>query len=247
MPIEQLDSTPLVERVRQAVMTAILEKDFAGRLPSETVLAEMFNVSRTTIRAALQSLEQDGVITRRRSIGTTINAHVGPSSLALQRMVGFDWMLKEKGYQVKVDLRWRRGTCPEDLSRHFGTLAGQDCLLSEKKFFADGMLAIYVRDMVPVASVKESVLSRFDTLPAAQTPSLFEFSHLHFKKPVDHAIAKIVAMAARRPEDTALEIGRSQAFIRLYETHYTSRAKEVAYSVVDLDGRFGNFEVFRRP
>ena len=56
----------------------------------------MLNVSRTTVRTALQGLERDGVVTRRRAIGTIINPHVRPSSLALQRLIGFDGLLAER-------------------------------------------------------------------------------------------------------------------------------------------------------
>ena len=92
--MERIENVPLTARARTAIMEAILERRFSERLPSEEQLAEMLNVSRTTIRTALQSLEQDGIITRKRAIGTTINAHLRPSSLALQRMVGFGVRLR---------------------------------------------------------------------------------------------------------------------------------------------------------
>ena len=88
--IPRIENVPLTDQARSAILTAIIEKRFEERLPSEDALAELLNVSRTTIRTALQSLEQDGIITRKRAIGTTVNAHVRASTLALQRMVGFD-------------------------------------------------------------------------------------------------------------------------------------------------------------
>ena len=74
----ELENTPLAERARKAILDAILTGRFENdRLPSEDDLSKMLNVSRTTIRTALHSLEQDGIVTRRRAIGTTINRHVG--------------------------------------------------------------------------------------------------------------------------------------------------------------------------
>jgi GntR family transcriptional regulator len=103
--MRELQSGSLAAQAREAILTAILSNEFDGRLPSEDMLGEMLNVSRTTVRAAVQDLERDGLITRRRAVGTTINDHVGPETLALQRLVGFDWLLREKGHEVEVDIR----------------------------------------------------------------------------------------------------------------------------------------------
>ena len=106
--LERLNNAPLAERARTAILEAILEKRFVDRLPAEDGLAEMLNVSRTTIRSALQSLEEHGIISRKRAVGTTINAHIRPSSLALQRLVGFNALLSEKGYPVRTEVHWER-------------------------------------------------------------------------------------------------------------------------------------------
>ncbi|MGH2983484.1 MAG: GntR family transcriptional regulator, partial [Solirubrobacterales bacterium] len=168
--IGRIDNVPLTERARTAIMEAILEKRFDERLPSEEQLAEMLNVSRTTIRTALQSLEQDGIITRKRAIGTTINAHLRPSSLALQRMVGFDGLLREKGYEVEVEVAWERGKPLAEMAKVFGLDPKQDSLIAEKSYFADGALAIYIRDVVPWDSLRSENFS--GEMPA----SIFEFS-----------------------------------------------------------------------
>src|SRR4029079_2161850 len=89
----ELGTPPRPEQVREAILDAILAGRFEDdRLPPERDLSKMMRVSRTTIRAALQSLDRSGIVTRRRAIGTTINRHVDPSMLALQRLVGFDWL-----------------------------------------------------------------------------------------------------------------------------------------------------------
>src|SRR5579862_5492777 len=139
--LDRLDNAPLAERVRAALLEAILEKRFVKRLPPEDVLAEMLNVSRTTIRSALQSLEEHGVISRKRAVGTTINAHVRPSSLALQRLVGFDALLAEKGYLVSTEVHWERTTPPPDTVEVFDLAPDRDCLVTSKRYFAGDHVA----------------------------------------------------------------------------------------------------------
>jgi DNA-binding FadR family transcriptional regulator len=74
-PLRQLDSRLLAMRARTAILRAIFAGRFESKLPNEDRLAEMLNVSRSTVRTALQGLERDGVVTRQRAIGTMINPH----------------------------------------------------------------------------------------------------------------------------------------------------------------------------
>jgi GntR family transcriptional regulator len=105
-PVEQLDNRLLAARARAEILAAIFDGRFEKKLPSEDKLAVMLNISRTTVRTALQSLERDGVVTRQRAIGTLINPHVRPSSLTLQRLAGFDGLLEERGFDVEIDMTW---------------------------------------------------------------------------------------------------------------------------------------------
>src|SRR4051812_25956696 len=45
-----------------------------GRLPTEIELAETYAVSRSTVRAALDPLERLGMVSRRRKVGTVVEA-----------------------------------------------------------------------------------------------------------------------------------------------------------------------------
>jgi GntR family transcriptional regulator len=237
--IERIENVPLTARARTAIMEAILERRFLERLPSEEQLAEMLNVSRTTIRTALQSLEQDGIITRKRAIGTTINAHLRPSSLALQRMVGFDGLLREKGYEVKVEVDWHRGTPDPDLAADFELSGDQDSLIAEKYYYADGSLAIYICDVVPWEILTD------DQYSGPVSPSIFEFSDDAWRRPVDHVVAEILPVV-KDGDNTKLRVKQGKPFTRLHERHFVAGGDPIAVSVVDVDNEFFHFEVFRR-
>ncbi|HEY4277371.1 MAG TPA: GntR family transcriptional regulator [Conexibacter sp.] len=236
----ELENTPLADRARDAILEAILEQRFDGdRLPSEDELGKMLNVSRTTIRTALQSLEQDGIITRRRAIGTTINRHIGPPTLALQRLIGFDRLLKEKGHRVTVEQSWRRESPPPEMTEIFEIPADMESFVTEKVYSADGERAIFVRDLVPW----ELIVREMPDSPAA---SLFEFSKRYLAHPIDHAVAEIVPVVKQDSGTTPLDVDAGQAFIRLHEVHYSLDGQRLAYSTIDIDDAFARFEVFRR-
>jgi GntR family transcriptional regulator len=238
--IGRIENVPLTEQARAAILQAIVDKRFDERLPSEEALAEMLNVSRTTIRTALQSLEQEGIITRKRAIGTTINAHVRPSTMALQRMVGFDGLLKEKGYEVAVEVTWRRAKPTTQFVDELSIDADQDSLLTEKSYFADGKLAIYVRDAMPWSNLKDKEFER--DVPA----SIFEFASRDWVSPVDHVVAEILPVVRKGKDTTKVPVKRGEAISRLHEYHYDARGDQLAVSMVDVDPDFIHFEVFRR-
>jgi GntR family transcriptional regulator len=235
--IQELDTTSLSERARGAILEAILDGRFETRLPNEDELARMLNVSRTTIRSALQGLEQEGMITRRRAIGTRINHHVGPATLGLQRLVGFDRLLKETHRDVRVDVTWERGLPPEDFRAVFET--DDDSISMSKSYLADDGLALHIRDVVPWSNLHTEELD--DELPA----SLFEFSRRFATEPIDHAVVQTVPLTKRK-DSTQLQLDEGAPFIRLHETHYSSGAHVLGHSIIDVDDRYIRLEVFRR-
>jgi len=238
--LERLDNRPLAAKVRDTILEAILSQSFdGGRLPSEDELASMLNVSRTTIRTALHSLEQDGIITRRRALGTTVNQHVRPDLVALQQLAGFDWLLREKGHKVKVDVNWTREPVTAEISQLFGSDPHEEGLLTEKMFFADGRLAIYIRDLVPWEEIAKPPRGKLSA-------SLFEFSARHCRDPIDHAIVEIEPAVKRDDGTTKLTVAVGDPFARLHERHFSLDGRSIAYSVIDVDDKFIRFEVFRR-
>jgi GntR family transcriptional regulator len=236
--LKELEQVPLAARARAAILEAILEQQFEGRLPSEDVLAEMLNVSRTTVRAALQDLERDGLLKRRRAIGTRINQHVGASTLALQRLVGFDYLLREKGHDVRVDITWeRRDVQPKVLPLPWKDT--QECCVIEKEYFASNELAIYLRDYIPWKNFKSTDFK--EPIPA----SVFEFSKQYCEQPIENAVVELVPRANSDTDVTRLELDAGEPFLRLHETHYSEHGEIIGWSFVDLNDRFVRLEVFR--
>jgi GntR family transcriptional repressor for pyruvate dehydrogenase complex len=72
------------ERIAERIVTAIALGEFVPdqRLPTERELARMLEVSRTTVREALQRLQASGYVTtkRGRGGGTFVRAHSGPDA-----------------------------------------------------------------------------------------------------------------------------------------------------------------------
>jgi GntR family transcriptional regulator len=239
-PLEQLDNRLLAGRARAEILKAIFDGRFKDKLPSEDKLAVMLNVSRTTVRTALQGLERDGVVSRQRAIGTLINPHARPSSLALQRLAGFDGLLRERGYEVEVEIslsrEWRNP--PAEVADAFPLQVDHECCLIEKAYSADGTLALSVLDAIP----REEFA--VDELPSQIDASLFTFSEQALVAPIHHAVVELIPRV-KDGQNTRLEIEDGMPFLRLHEIHYSARGKAIAFSMVDVDDRYIELEVVR--
>jgi GntR family transcriptional regulator len=200
----------------------------------------MLNVSRTTIRSALQSLEQQGIVSRKRAVGTTINGHIRPSALALQRLVGFDTLLRERGYRVRSEVSSERTTPSHGMTEVFDLASDCQCLIMSKRYFAGEHVAIAVRDIVPRETLTTESFE--EPLPA----SLVGFSAVYCRTPIDHAVVEITALIKDKEQGSGLSIAPGKPFTRLNETHYTAAGVPVAFSLIDVDNAFVSFEVFRR-
>lgn len=65
---------PIYHQIRRAIKHRILDKHYCpnGKIPSELELAGQFNVNRMTIRQALSSLVDEGLLLRKRGDGTFV-------------------------------------------------------------------------------------------------------------------------------------------------------------------------------
>lgn len=121
MSLDHRSPIPLYHQIEQAVTQFILEQQLAPgtRLPSETELAQRFNVAPLTVRRGLERLERDGIIVRRRGSGTFVGAnmparsaqpsgricfilHDPNSPLLLGLMHSIEGVLRETGRQTLV-------------------------------------------------------------------------------------------------------------------------------------------------
>jgi GntR family transcriptional regulator len=236
--LRSLQHPPLALQAREAILSAILDGRFETRLPREEELAEMLNVSRTTVRSAVQDLERDGLVTRRRATGTVINRHVGFEALALQRLVPFEWLLRKKGHDVEVEISWERRV-PTEVADDLPWGGTEDCVVLDKRFLADGRVAIALRDYIPWSELRSTDLRE----PIES--SLFEFSRRRCHRTIANAVAQIIPMVVRGKKSTALDLPSGRPFIRLRETHYDERGDAVACSYIDVDDRVLRLEVFR--
>jgi GntR family transcriptional regulator len=219
--LDPIGQGTLTEQTTEALLEAVFDGRFPNRrLPPEPDLASILNVSRTTIRAALQALERLGMVSRTPGRGTIILPHVSRQSIALQRLIGFSTLLRER-YATAV-------------------------VKTSKLYVADGQPAIHIRDEIPLSHFRQSDQADLRTGTAtAMLDSIFSLSKAWSGHEIHHTVVELVSEVAPADPEFPLALEPGAPFLTLQETHYTVLGEAVAYSTVLIDDRYLRLQVVR--
>jgi GntR family transcriptional regulator len=133
------------ERLRRSIAGGTL---VAGdRLPTEHELMAMTGVSRTTVRAALQALETEGLVERSRGRGTFVRST--PVHQPAGQLAGFHEDMTKRGLSPSTrTLNARLETPPSETASRLG-LNVSPVLLVERLLLADGAPIAFQRSFIP--------------------------------------------------------------------------------------------------
>jgi GntR family transcriptional regulator len=239
--VESVGGTSLAVRAREAILHSILERRFEdSRLPPENELADMLGVSRTTVRSALQSLEQHGVLTRSPRRGTQVHGRLSPSMVALQRLIGFTRLLEEQGYSVRTLTNARITTAPpEEVLLALGTVKGTPIYEIDRLFEASGKPAVWAINYIQADLFSERPAD--DQL--AQSP--FDMGDLLVGGPVDHALVELVPRKATNAVVKRLGLKPSEPYILLKELHLSESGAVLGFSLIHVNDHFVRFRLHR--
>jgi GntR family transcriptional regulator len=241
-PLAALENRPLVDQARDSLLKAIRADKFPdGRLPPESRLAEMMGVSRGTIRAALQSLSAEGLVSRRRRHGTFVNQHVLRSSMQLNRLVPFATLVEQSGHEASTDREQRRVDAASPYqAAELEIEPGEKVLIVYRLLRAGGEPVITVTDVVPVTRLVVPV----GRVTAAQTT--FDFLERNAGTVVDYAISEVIPRVATATEPEGLGLAGGTPFIQLHEVHFNRDHERIALSVICVVDQLVRLSMLRR-
>jgi GntR family transcriptional regulator len=240
-PLPLLDRSLLSDRALTALVGAIRRGEFpGGRIPAEPELARQFGVSRATVRSALTSLEQLGLVRRRPGLGTWLRPQVTADVLALHGLV--PWAVVLSGsHQVTGTSAVRPATADE--AGRLASVTGEPpgpAHRIERLLAADGRPAVVIEEIIP-----DDVLSR--PLDAGDlADSVMSLSRQHFHVPIDHAVAQLVPVNAAEDLARLFGMAAGTACLILEEVFHSDNDEPLAEAVVSLNPAFISLGVFRR-
>ena len=189
LPVRQ---PSLADQVCEIILKGINDGSYSpgSLLPSENQLAERYNVSRSTIRAAFARLVEQGYVKRTRGVGTFVTESEAVLNSKYHQLGIYD-RISSQGFEPGI-LQHKTAIVEVGsvLAKIFSIEAKDSALLVEKVFTADGKPVIWFMGYIPYNLFEES-LSLEQVLKPEHTEAFYKFFSRYCKNSVKYLTSTI--------------------------------------------------------
>jgi GntR family transcriptional regulator len=213
-----------VDAIGKAIQSGVFKH--GTQLPPEKDLMTMLGVSRTTLREALSSLEELGLIVRRRGLGT----FVAEQSIVkdLSSNFGITDMIRQAGMTPgSLESEVRSETAPAVIAAGLQLADGCQVMVVDRVRTADGKPAVWSLDYFSPSLISPQMLSDY----TLQESSLYQFLSDRLQIGITHGIAKLLPISANAQIAAKLQIRKGTALMCITQTDYTAANQPVLCSI----------------
>jgi len=212
----------VTKRLREEIAEGVFKNE--DRLPSEEKLAQMFGVSRTTVRESLSVLEKEGLLRRVHGVGTWITHNKRfPIGTGMERISSYTEHIRRFGYEPgtkRAQFEWVKATAKhwQDFGRdltHVGILT--------RVRTADGEPLMLAYDVMPPEIIPQ------DFSVEEMGESLFAYlESLGIK--LSYSEMEISAIIADEETGRLLEVDVGEPLLRLDDRYFDYRGQVVLWT-----------------
>lgn len=211
------------------------------KLPPEPDLAQQIGVSRATLREALRSLEQQGIINRKQGVGTFVSLRPPYIESGLESLESIEMLLASR--QIPP-IFTRRTVCTEaalpKAAQRLHIAEGEPLTVVTSTVSADGAPVAYLLEVTPVAFTPPDVVQEQET------------SLLHYlitssqASEIAYAVAHISPVHGSETINRALGVGQETPLFFIEQTVYSGAHHPRFYSRNYFVPNFFDFHVVRK-
>lgn len=209
-------------------------------LPKEEELAQYLNVSRTSLRDVLKSLEEEGYIIRVKKKGTIINKRVLNLHFRIDIEYEFKDLLEIAGYKHSYKLLGIEEIKADEYIAKQLELKIQTPLLEVKKLvFANEKPVILCYDYLNLNLFNNNIPEEKD-----YDPNIFTLLEDKTHERVDFNVTKIIPIIANKELKELLEV--KGPIIKIEDVGFSKYAKPILFSTIYWNGDFFDFHLVRK-
>lgn len=210
------------------------------RLPGEVVLCERYGVSRTVVRQALDELESEGRVVRRKGQGTFVAARKVDESL-FQTLTGLYEDVTARGGTLVSDVRHLEFTpAPSEVANELQVAEGSAVIYIERLRYANGepwaLTATYLPSDIAPGLLKEDLSNQ----------SLYALLEDKYGVILDHGRRMVEAVQASPSVAEALGVDEHAPILLLRSTAWDIEGRPVEYFTAYHRGDRSRFQVHMR-
>jgi GntR family transcriptional regulator len=228
-------------QVNQALADLIVQSKVGEQLPPEPQLARQLGVSRATLREAMRSFEERGLLVRKHGVGTFTAPPPPVIEAGMEELESLDTLARRIGLETHMGeavIEERAATASE--ASHLGITAGTPVLYVARAISTGARPVAYLVDVVPLAHLRARDLS--DTFSG----SVLDLFIQRGKPALGHSRTDIVAQAADDSLARKLGLRRGDALLKLEAQLYARDGHIVDYSLSYFVPGYFHFHVVRR-
>ncbi len=212
------------------------------RLPPEPELAKQLGISRATLREVLRTLEAQGIIVRRRGVGTFVNAPPVTVETGLEVLESLDQILVRRGKRAPAyAMNIREAIAlPKEASR-LNIPVGSPVIIITRARKVDDIPVAWMLDVIPT-----SVIS-YEEMREIFTGSVLDTLRARGKPIIAYARTDILAVAADSQLAQVLQVEEGRSLLFLEQVLYDTNNRPVSYERHYYVPGVVRFHVIRRP
>ncbi len=217
----------LTDATVSALADAIRTNRFpaGSQLPAEMELMQMLGVSRTTLREALRTLEEQGRITRRRGLGTFVSERAIVKDLSIN--FGITEMIRQAGYTPKtVECTVQREAAKAKVAEHLEVAEGTPVFIVRRLRLANDTPIVWSLDAVPAAITDERTPNENEL----KTASLYDTLEKHHGVRIYQGTAVLRPIAAPKEVAEKLQVPRGSTLLLISQTDSDEARRPIIYS-----------------
>lgn len=224
--LDRSSALPLYAQVRQALQERLRAGEWSpgDRIPGEAELCRDYGVSRPVVRQALQDLAAEGVIVRRKGLGTFVAEPKVVSRSLVHSLVGFYQDMERKGLAIETRvLEQSLQPAGESIGAKLGLPVLEPVVKITRLRSVGGQPVVLVTSYLPYALCPG--LIQVDL----RSQSLYAYLEREYGLRVASGRRRIEAVLATEDEARHLNIDRGAPLLRLESVSYLAGGRPMEY------------------
>lgn len=236
-----MPKSQLYLQTREHILKLIHQTQPGDQIPSETILSQRLGVSRNTIRDALMSLEQDGIVVRRHGIGTFVAASPHQLRTSLNRILPIPELIAASGFKHKIrDLKIGTLLGPSEAHQLLGASPTEKLVSVTLLHMAGKRPAVYITYWLhPALGTDRMCWDKFDG-------HMQNFLERHLGLRIHRSYVRIHAVKATRELAAKLQVKPASPLLKLTHVAYTLAGQVVYCSTSYQDSELLEVTVVRQ-